>query len=127
MKRWASADRVLAGGVLAAVFGLGLMAVHPPTAAARQPATSPAGATTAKGTVPAELVGEWFEGTVGPTTYWDSQTGKYLGSGRQMGSILQVNADGIGDDYQSIAVLTEVTGVSLADLVSAGQIDFWMS
>jgi VCBS repeat-containing protein len=40
---------------------------------------------------------------------------------------VQVNADGVGEDYQSIAVLDEVSGIELADLVSAGQIDFWMS
>jgi Ca2+-binding RTX toxin-like protein len=40
---------------------------------------------------------------------------------------VEVNADGIGDDYQAIAVLDQITGVELTDLVSAGQIDFWMS
>jgi Ca2+-binding RTX toxin-like protein len=42
---------------------------------------------------------------------------------------LQVDVDGAvdGEAYQSIAVLSGITGISLADMVSAGQIDFWMS
>jgi VCBS repeat-containing protein len=42
---------------------------------------------------------------------------------------VQVDADGAanGENYQSIAVLNGVSGVSLDDLMSAGQIDFWMS
>ena len=42
---------------------------------------------------------------------------------------VQVDADGAanGSAYQSIVVLNGVTGVTLDDLVSAGQIDFWLS
>jgi hypothetical protein len=42
---------------------------------------------------------------------------------------VQIDVDGAanGEGYQSIAVLTEVRGVSLDEMVSAGQIDFWMS
>jgi VCBS repeat-containing protein len=42
---------------------------------------------------------------------------------------VQVDVDGAanGEAYESIAVLDGVSGVSLDDLVSAGQIDFWMS
>jgi Ca2+-binding RTX toxin-like protein len=42
---------------------------------------------------------------------------------------VQVDIDGAanGEAYESIAVLDGVSGVSLDDLVSAGQIDFWMS
>jgi Ca2+-binding RTX toxin-like protein len=44
-------------------------------------------------------------------------------------TMVQVDVDGAanGEDYQSIAMLTGVTGTTLADLVNAGQIDFWMS
>jgi Ca2+-binding RTX toxin-like protein len=42
---------------------------------------------------------------------------------------VQVDVDGAanGEAWQSIAVLNGVTGVSLDDMVSAGQLDFWMS
>jgi hypothetical protein len=44
-------------------------------------------------------------------------------------TMVQVDVDGAanGEDYQSIAMLSGVTGTTLADLVNAGQIDFWMS
>lgn len=101
------ADFVLAGGLVSAVFGLGVMAAAPPVASAKQPTTAPSGASTStSSTLPAEIVGEWFEGTVGPTTYWDSQTGKYLGSGRQMGSILQLSADGTFKKYVYVYMKT---------------------
>ena len=42
---------------------------------------------------------------------------------------VQVDADGAanGEAWQSIVVLNGVTGVTLEDMVSAGQVDFWMS
>jgi VCBS repeat-containing protein len=42
---------------------------------------------------------------------------------------LQVDVDGAanGEAYQSVVVLTGVTGSTLNDLVDAGQLDFWMS
>jgi VCBS repeat-containing protein len=42
---------------------------------------------------------------------------------------LQVDADGAanGESFQSVAVLAGVKNTTLADLVDAGQLDFWMS
>jgi hypothetical protein len=42
---------------------------------------------------------------------------------------VQVDVDGAvnGEAWQSIAVLNGVNDVSLEDLVSAGQVDFWLS
>ena len=80
MERRSTADYALAGGVLAAVLGLGMMAFEPPAAAAARGATTKPAEGSAKstgnaqGNVPAEFAGEWFEGNVGPTTYWDTQT-----------------------------------------------------
>jgi hypothetical protein len=89
--------------VIAAVLALAGFAHAQPA-----PATQPTAAA-----LPAEMVGEWFEGTVGPTTYWDSQTGKYLGSGRQMGTTLKLRADGTYEKYvyiymKTYSVVTEV-------------------
>jgi hypothetical protein len=106
MKRGRSAEYVLAGGVVSAVIGLGVMAMAPHAVLAKQPTTAPRRASTSANSIPAEMVGEWFEGTVGPTTYWDSQTGKYLGSGRQMGSILELHADGTFKKYVYIYMKT---------------------
>ena len=46
-----------------------------PTAA---PSTQPAAGESA---VPAELVGDWFSGTVSPTRYWNRDTGEFVGHG----------------------------------------------
>ena len=42
---------------------------------------------------------------------------------------VQVDADGAanGSEYESVAVLNGVTGTTLDALVSAGQIDLWLS
>jgi Ca2+-binding RTX toxin-like protein len=42
---------------------------------------------------------------------------------------VQVDLDGAanGSSFETIAVLNGVTGTTLADLVSAGKIDFWLS
>lgn len=89
---------------------------------AQQPPAQPAAAT---GPVPAEMVGEWFEGTVGPTTYWDSQTGKYLGSGRQMGTTLKLRADGSYEKYvyiymKTYSLVTEVWTTAKGTATVAG-------
>lgn len=56
--------------------------------------------------VPPELVGEWFEGSVSPTNYYDSQTGRHVGNARSMGSILKIYADGTYEKYVYIYMRT---------------------
>ncbi|HLL88574.1 MAG TPA: hypothetical protein VK324_04670 [Tepidisphaeraceae bacterium] len=90
--------------------------------AGQAPATEPAPAAAA---LSAEMVGEWFEGTVGPTTYWDSQTGKYTGSGRQMGTTLKLNADGTYEKYiyiylKTYSVVSEVWTTAKGTATVAG-------
>jgi hypothetical protein len=73
------------------------------TARAEEPATQPAKSTTK---VPDGMVGEWFEGSISPTNYYDSQTGKHLGNARKMGSILKVHANGAFEKYVYIYMRT---------------------
>ena len=56
--------------------------------------------------VPPALVGEWFEGSISPTNYYDSQTGRHLGNARSMGSILKIHADGTFEKYVYIYMRT---------------------
>lgn len=61
---------------------------------ATQPATAPAG-----GQVPNVVVGNWVEGSVSPTTFWETQTGKFAGNARGMAQYLTLNADGTYKQY----------------------------
>jgi hypothetical protein len=51
---------------------------------------------------PTALVGEWRYGTVSGTTYWDSSTGKYLGSGSGMSDTFIFAKDGSYKEYAFI-------------------------
>lgn len=72
-------------------------------ALADEPTTKPTKSTRE---VPAGLAGEWFEGQISPTNYYDSQTGKHLGNARQMGSILKIKPDGTFEKYVYIYMRT---------------------
>ncbi|HEV7298584.1 MAG TPA: hypothetical protein VGN72_04405 [Tepidisphaeraceae bacterium] len=66
---------------------------EPPTTVPTTQAAKPAG------TVPQELLGEWFQGTISPTSYWDTQSGKYLGNASSMGSTYRFHPDGTYEEY----------------------------
>lgn len=56
-------------------------------------ATAPA-ADVPKGMVLPEVVGQWKWGSISPTSFWDTTTGKYAGNARSMGSFFDFKPDG---------------------------------
>lgn len=72
-------------------------------ASTASPTTAPAdGAPTA--VVPPVVVGEWVEGSISPTTYWNTQTGQFAGNARGMAQYFIFNADGTFKQYIYIEI-----------------------
>jgi hypothetical protein len=66
----------------------------PPTS---QPTTGPS--TVPSSTVPEQVAGNWVEGSISPTTFWDIRTGAFVGNARGMGQYLSLNSDGTYQQY----------------------------
>jgi hypothetical protein len=47
-----------------------------------------------KCTTPRQVQGKWIYGSVGPTTYWDSDTGRFLGNARGSAGIFEFDGAG---------------------------------
>lgn len=47
-----------------------------------------------KSTTPKQVIGKWIYGSVGPMTYWDSDTGKFLGNARGSAGIFEFDNEG---------------------------------
>lgn len=83
----------------ALIFTIGLAAlISIPVAVTSADETHPTTAP-ARANVPATVVGSWVEGSISPTTYWDTQTGRYQGNARSLAQYFIFNADGTYKHY----------------------------
>lgn len=73
--------------------------------AASQPAT-PASQPAADVSTPAALLGKWMHGSVSPTTYWNSDTGAFVGNARGTAGILEFDAAGRYKEYVYLELRT---------------------
>lgn len=55
---------------------------------------------------PTQVQGKWIYGSVGPTTYWDSDTGKFLGNARGSAGIFEFDNAGHYKQYSYIELRT---------------------
>ena len=69
------------------------------SAPATQPSAAAATENQPASTTPKKLVGRWVYGSVSPLTYWDSNTGQFLGNAHGAGELFELKPDGTYKEY----------------------------
>ena len=90
----------LASAVILAT-GVGTMALR-----AETPASSDTKHSETANTTPKKVRGKWIYGSVSPTTYWDSDTGKFLGNARGSAGIYEFDNAGHYKEYVYLEMRT---------------------
>ncbi|MFT3785038.1 MAG: hypothetical protein QM770_02585 [Tepidisphaeraceae bacterium] len=92
--------------------------------ATAEPATSQSSPSTQPAApLPAGVVGKWIYGSISPTTYWDSSSGKFLGNGFGTGEVLIIDANGTYKQYVYIEART-YSLVNKVWVASEGTVEF---
>jgi hypothetical protein len=89
-----------------ALFGGLLLALGVCSAAAKAETPSTQPSSEASSTTPKKVRGKWIYGSVSPLTYWDSDTGKFLGNARGSAGIYEFDASGNYKEYTYIEMRT---------------------
>lgn len=74
-------------------------------------------------TTPKKLRGKWIYGSVSPTTYWDSSSGRFLGNARGSAGIFEFDATGHYKQYVYLEMRT-YNLVTTVWTVHEGKVEF---
>lgn len=92
--------------VRACLCGCLILALGICTLALQAVTPSPHPSSETRSATPKEVQGKWLYGSVSPTTYWDSGTGRFLGNARGSAGIFEFDASGNYKQYVYLEMRT---------------------